>query len=66
MEKKVGWIWIIGAFLLFIVNFITFGNKVMFTASWASIVSGIIGFLICPLLIFIGIIIFILGGKKKK
>jgi len=65
MEKKVGWIFIIGGFLLFVINFVTFGNKEMFTASWASIVSGIIGFVVCPLLIFAGIVILILGKKKN-
>lgn len=59
-----GWIFIIGAFLLFAINFVTFGNQAMFTASWATIVSGIIGFAVCPLLIFAGIVIFILGKKK--
>jgi uncharacterized membrane protein len=65
MEKKVGWIFIIGGLLLFVINFVTFGNKEMFTASWADIVSGIIGFVVCPLVIFAGIIIFILGKKKN-
>jgi uncharacterized membrane protein len=65
MRKKVGWIWIVGAVLLFAVNFLTLGNQSLITGKLASTLSVIIGFVICPILIFIGISILILGKKEK-
>jgi hypothetical protein len=65
MEKKVGLVFIIGGLFLFAINIFTFSNKVLFNASWADTVSGILGFVVCPLLIFAGITILILGKKKK-
>lgn len=64
MRKKVGWIWIIGAIFLLIADFFTLGNQSFTTWAGASMLSSIIGFIICPLLILIGIGILILGDKK--
>jgi uncharacterized membrane protein len=64
MRKKAGWIWILGAIFLFIANFFTLGNQVVITAKWASIASTLVAFLVCPILILIGVGILILGGKK--
>jgi len=64
MRKKAGWIWIIGAILLFIINFVTLGNQSFVIASWASMLGKLIGFIVCPILLLIGIAILILGKSK--
>ncbi len=64
MRKKVGWIWIIGAVLLFISDFLTFGNQSFSTVAWAGIVSSTVSFIICPILLFIGVAILFLGKDK--
>ena len=64
MRKKAGWIWILAAIFLFISNFFTLANQVIITAKWASIASTLIGLVLCPALILIGIGILILGSKK--
>ncbi len=66
MRKKVGLIWILSAIFLFIIDFFTFGNSSMFTGKWATVVSGIIGFAICPILLIGGVAILLLGKKDKK
>jgi uncharacterized membrane protein len=65
MRKKVGWIWIIGAILLFISNFFTLANQYVVIAKWADITSGIIALFVCPVLILIGVAILILGKKDN-
>jgi len=64
MRKKAGWIWITGAILLFISDFFTLGNLFFIKAQWADILSLIISFVICPILLFIGIRTLILGEKE--
>jgi hypothetical protein len=66
MRKKVGLIWILSAIVLFAVNFFTFGNQSLFAGRWATVVSGIIGFAICPISLLVGVSMLILGKKDKK
>lgn len=61
MRKKFGWIWILVAIFLFIANFFTLSNMYFIKANWASIASILIGFIVCPALLLIGIGILILG-----
>ena len=64
MIKKAGWIFVLGAILLFIANVFTLGNQVVIIAKWASITSTIIGFVVCPIIFFIGIWILVMGKDK--
>ena len=64
MRKKIGWIWVTGAIFLFISNFFTLGNQYFTTEKWAGIASFVIGFIVCPIFLFIGIRMIILGNKK--
>jgi len=64
MERKTGWIWILGAVFLLIADFFTLGNQSFITANWANTTSALIGFVLCPALILVGIGILILGKNK--
>ena len=64
MRAKVGWIYIFGAIILFIINVFTLANQLIITAKWASTASTLIGFVVCPILLLVGVAILILGGKK--
>jgi len=64
MLKKTGWLWILGAIFLLIADFFILGNKSFITAKWADVTASIIGFVVCPLLILIGIFILIMGKSK--
>jgi hypothetical protein len=63
MQKKSGWLWIIAAIVVFAINFMTFGNSSVFSGQWASTLSSIIGYAVCPILLLIGIGILIMGKK---
>jgi hypothetical protein len=63
MLKKTGWLWIISSIILFFVNFFTLGNSVITKASWANVLSGVIGYAVCPILFLIGIFVLIMGKK---
>lgn len=64
MKKTIGLIWILGAILLFISDFFILANKLIIDAAWASMASTFIAFLVCPVLMLIGVWILIMGGKK--
>jgi hypothetical protein len=63
-KRSAGWILIIVAVILFVLNFLTIWNQSVITAKWAIMLGTIIGLVVCPILLLLGIGLLLFGKKK--
>lgn len=63
MGRNKGWVFVFLAIALFAINFLTIWNQAIISAKWASFIGALIGLVICPLLLLIGILLLV--SKKK-